>query len=394
MMVGSQTGAPVLDLDLYDDTVLRDSREVFARVRDAGPVVWLPRHRMYAIGRFDDVRAALRNDEVFRSGAGVAANPMTNLFIRGTTLASDGETHDARRKVLMRSLGHQALVAVQDRVDEHAEGLIDRLLRADWFEAAQDFSSYLPLAVVADLVGVRADGSRLLRWAAASFNSLGPLNRRGLGAAPTGIGLLLFTQALNARRVAPASWAASVFAAHKRGEISRREAKSLVIDFVAPSLDTTILASTHLLWILADNPDAWRQIRQQPELIARAVVENVRLGSPIRGFTRRLAMDHDVDGVRLPEGARVVLLFGAANLDEREFSHPERFDLDRPSRVQLGWGNGPHTCVGIHLAKLEMQALLEAMARRVSTVEAGSPERLLNNTLQGISRLPARFTSA
>ena len=91
----------------------------------------------------------------------------------------------------------------------------------------------------------------------------------------------------------------------------------------------------------------------------------------------------------VPAGSRVVLLFGAANLDETEFPDPERFDPTRENTVQLGWGNGPHTCVGIHLAKLEMQALLSAMAGRVDEIHTGEPERLRNNTLQGIARLPA-----
>lgn len=86
-----------------------------------------------------------------------------------------------------------------------------------------------------------------------------------------------------------------------------------------------------------------------------------------------------------------MLLFGAANLDETVFPDPEEFRLDRSSAVQLGWGHGPHTCVGLHLAKLEMNALVRAMIPHVAAVEAGTPERLLNNTLQGISKLPARF---
>ena len=383
--------APVLDLDLYADAALRDSSEAFARVRETGPVVWLPKHRMYAMGRFEDVRAALRNAAVFRSGEGVAANRLTNRFGRDTTLFSDDETHDTRRKVLMRSLGHKALAAVQDRVDEEAERLIGRLIQTDGFEATGDFASHLPLKVVADLVGVPADGGRLLRWAASTFDALGPLNRRGLRAGAVSASLLVYTRRLTERRVRPGSWAASVFEARDRGELTTAEAKALVIDFVAPALDTTILASTHLLWVLARHPDAWQQTREDPDLIAAAVVENVRLASPIRGFTRRLVEDHVVDGVQLPAGARVVLLFGAANLDERQFPDAQRFDLHRAGRVQLGWGNGPHTCVGIHLAKLEMQALLRAMAPRVARIEVGAPERLLNNTLQGISRMPARF---
>jgi cytochrome P450 len=166
-----------------------------------------------------------------------------------------------------------------------------------------------------------------------------------------------------------------VFEARDRGELTTREAKALVIDFIAPALDTTILASTHLLWALANNPDAWAQIRADPELIPTAVIENVRLASPIRGFTRTVASDTEVDGVTVPAGSRVVLLYGAANLDETQFPDPERFDLTRDSKVQLGWGNGAHTCVGLHLSKLEMQALLRAMVPRVEAIHAAGHPR-------------------
>jgi cytochrome P450 len=96
-----------------------------------------------------------------------------------------------------------------------------------------------------------------------------------------------------------------------------------------------------------------------------------------------------IEGVRLPAGSRVAVLFGAANLDESRFPDAERFDLDRPDPSHVGWGNGPHTCVGIHLAKLEMAALLRAMAPRVGRVEVDDPKPLENNTLQGVAALPA-----
>ena len=357
-------------------------------------MVWLPRHRMYAVGRFEDVRAVLRNDEALISGKGVAANRVTNLLARGTTLFSDGETHTRRRNVLRRSLGAKALTVVEDRVDEQARALVDRLVDSSEFEATRDFASHLPLSIVAQLVGVRADGNRLLRWAAASFDSLGPLNRRGVQAGAIGLSLLLYTQLLTAERVAPGSWAASVFEAGDRGEITTREARALVIDFVAPALDTTILASTHLLWALADNAAAWAEIRADPSLIAAAVVENVRLSSPIRGFTRLVVRGLEIGGILVPAGSRVAVLFGAANLDETQFPDPERFDVHRENKVQLGWGNGAHTCIGLHLSKLEMQALLGAMVSRVGEIQVGRPRRLLNNTLQGITHLPARFKPA
>ncbi len=387
----STIDASVLDLDLYDDAVLRDSREAFARIRDAGPAVWLPRHKLFAIGRFEDVRAALRNDEVFRSGAGVAANPLTNRLGKDTTLFSDGETHDRRRRVLMQSLSGKALGPTEPQINEQAREVVEKLATGQPFETTEDFSSHLPLSVVATLVGLEEDPDRLLRWAASTFDVLGPVNKRGRIGARRSLGLLIYSKLLRASSVRPGSWAASVFEARDRGDVSTAEARSLIIDFVAPALDTTILATTHLLWMLDNHHSAWEQIKADPELVPRAVVENVRIASPIRGFTRSVAEDTAVDGVELPRGSRVVLLFGAANLDESAFPDPEEFRLDRSATVQLGWGHGPHTCVGLHLAKLEMNALVRAMIPQVGAVEAGPPERLLNNTLQGISRLPARF---
>lgn len=90
--------APSLDVDLYAPDVLADSQELFTRIREAGPVVWLPRHRLYAIGPFADVRGALRDDGVFRSGDGVAANPLTNRLGKDTTLNSDDDSHIRRRR--------------------------------------------------------------------------------------------------------------------------------------------------------------------------------------------------------------------------------------------------------------------------------------------------------
>ena len=383
--------APTLELDLYADAVLRDSREAFARIREAAPVVWLPRHGMYAMGRHDDVRTALRDDEVFLSGQGVAANALTNRLGRGTTLFSDGAAHVRRRRVLMRSLAAKALEAVQEPLAAEAASVVGELLGRVRFEAAAELSSRLPARVVAGLVGVPGGSDRMLRWAAATFDGLGPLNRRSLRSLRHSLGLVLYSLRLRPGAVARGSWADSVFAAQRAGELGPREARALIIDFVAPSLDTTILATTHLVWLLARNPSAWDQIRASPDLIPAAVTENVRLASPIRGFTRALARDHAVGGVDLPKGSRVALLFGAANLDETRFRDPESFDLTRSDPSHLGWGNGPHTCVGIHLAKLEMRLLLEAMTPSVEAITTGAPEPMLNNTLQGIARLPASF---
>ena len=387
-------GVPVVDVDLYAPEVLRDSRAEFVQVRDAGPVVWLPRHGMWAMGRFEEVRAALRDNATFLSGDGVAANPLTNLAARRTTISSDGDVHRRRRKVLMQSLGAKALGPIEGQIDAEARRLVERHLGGQPFDAVADLAAGLPVQVVADLVGVRVDSEQMLKWAAGTFDVLGPINHRSARTVRQGIELLLYTQRLSRSRVVPGSWASTVFDAADRGEISPAEARAMVIDFVAPSLDTTILATAHLLWLLGRHPEVWTAIREDDDLIGPAVVEAVRLASPIRGFTRRLAADTTIGAVTMRAGSRVALLFGAANLDERQFPDPERFDPRRSGAAHLGWGNGPHTCVGIHLAKLEMRALLRAMVPEVEAIEVGEPTRLTNNTLQGITALPATLRRA
>ncbi|MFA4928853.1 MAG: cytochrome P450 [Patulibacter sp.] len=394
MITRPRADVPTVDGDLYGPSALEDSTELFTRIRDAGPVVWLPRHRMWAIGRFADVRAALRDDERFVSGDGVAANPIANRAGRLTTLSSDQEVHVRRRKVLMQSLGAKALGPIEGTLGAQAERIVDARLDGRPFDAVADLAAGLPVSVVADLVGVRVDSDQLLGWAAGTFNALGPANRRTIATLRGSLGLLRYTRGLSRDKVVPDSWASSVFDAADRGEISAAEARTMVIDFVAPSLDTTILATTHLLWLLARHPDRWQQIRDEPELIPAAVVEAVRLASPIRGFTRRVAQDTEIEGTRLRAGDRVALLFAAANLDPRQFPDPERFDLERPKGAHLGWGNGAHTCVGIHLAKLEMRALLGAMVPRVQAIHVETPKRLRNNTLQGISSMTATIERA
>jgi cytochrome P450 len=384
--------ASAVDLDLYGDRIVEDSAAAFEWIRDAGPIVRLPRNRIWAIGRFEDVRAALRDDELFASDHGVAANALINFTGRKSILFSNGATHATRRKVEMRPLGAKALAPIADRLDPEADAVVSSLVGVGEFDAVRDFSSALPVRVVADLIGLRVSSDRLLDWASKAFDQLGPFNRRWWRSGSGSLGMLFHMLRLRRSGLVPGGWAAGVFDAADRGELGKFEARMMVMDFVAPGLDTTILAATHMLWLLGRNPEAWQRLRQEPELIPAAVVEAVRISSPVRCFTRRVSREAEFGGVQLHAGDRVALLFGAANMDQRRFPHPDRFDLDRPPGGNLGWGNGPHTCIGIHLAKLELQALLRALVSHVKTIETvADPPRIRNNTLQGIAALPVQL---
>jgi cytochrome P450 len=231
----------------------------------------------------------------------------------------------------------------------------------------------------------------MLRWAAATFNALGVMNFRGLKSIPTLLDLRRYVAKLDRRKVSTDGWAARLFEAADRGELSADEARNMIIDYVAPSLDTTILATGHLLWYLATTPDAYETLRSDSSLIPSVVNETVRLASPIRGFTRQAALDFQIGDSTIPKGARALILFASANRDERRYANPDKFDLSRNPRDHVGWGHGPHTCAGMHLARLEMEVLLGSLVKHIASIEVGEPVLLRNNVLQGFERLPAKF---
>ena len=177
----------------------------------------------------------------------------------------------------------------------------------------------------------------------------------------------------------------------QRGEIAAEHLPFLLRDLINPSLDTTISAIGQLVVELARNPDEWAALKADRSLAAQAAMEAVRLSTPIRSFSRRATRDVVVEGVEIPEGSRVMMLYASANRDERVFADPDRFDLDRPARRHLGFGAGIHMCVGMHLALMEMECLLAAIVERADDLEVGTPEPAMNNTICGFAKLPMRF---
>ena len=139
--------------DIYSTDAIVDPYPHYARLRELGPVVWLTKHRVYALPRFAECKAVLRDDTTFVSGKRSRANPIANRLSRGTTLNSDGAEHDQRRKLLAHRMLPRALHAISDSVDEQAAHVVEAALRKGEIDGVADLASALPLAVVPNLVG-------------------------------------------------------------------------------------------------------------------------------------------------------------------------------------------------------------------------------------------------
>lgn len=387
---------PVYDVDLYEESVLRDPYPHYARIRDLGPAVWLPRNDLWAIGRHADVRKCLADHELFQSGKGVAANRQANEMAPGNLLASDPPLHDKLRKIVGAPLTAMALREVTDRIATSADELIDRLIERDEFDGMLDLAQYLPLSIVTELVGMPDFGrENQLKWAAAVFDMLGGDNERAKKALPVVLEMREYTnEGATEEKVRPGSWVARLYDAAKSGLIESSRVQVLMRDYLGPSLDTTIFATGHLMHQLGTHPEQWSALRETPSLIPNAINEAVRLESPIRGFTRNVSRDTELDGIVLKKDERVLILYASANRDERRWSNPQAFDVTRALPDHVGFGHGIHACAGMQLARLEMKSILAAMVRKVRRIDVGEPTLALNNVLRGFSHLPMRFVPA
>jgi cytochrome P450 len=319
-------------------------------------------------------------------------NDLVNSNVTRVTLTTDGDVHRRLRTALMKPMMPSALKELKAEIDKLADELVSRLLTRDAFDGIADFAQHLPLSVVSRLVGLPEPGrQRMLEWAAATFDALGAMNERGQRAVPLVLELAAYLGSLERNQLSSDGWAAALFAAADEGRIEPDDISGMLFDYVAPSLDTTVLGTGHLLFQLGRHPKQWDLVRQDPAFIPRAVDETLRLESPVRAFTRLAVEDYDVNGTVIPAGDRVLVMYAAANRDERRYPEPDRFDVTRDAKDHLGFGHGVHRCAGSYLAELEMESLLRAMAARVGRIEVGEPAVALNNVLRGYGSFRASF---
>lgn len=380
---------PVSDVDLYTEQARTDPYPIYAELRALGPVVYLSRYDLYALPRYDEVRAALMDWQTFSSARGVFVDPAMNAQLEGITLCSDPPEHTAMRSVLGRPLRQDRMREVTPRIEAEADRVVAKLVDQGRFEVVTELAEHLPMTVVSDLVGLPDHGrAKMLDWAAAIWDTQGPADDRAAAAMPAVEEFLAF--AANDAvpgKIHPDGWAAHLYQAADRGEIPRDKCPMMMLDYVTPSLDTTILAITNAVALFAEHPDQWNLLREDRSLIPHAINESLRLESPVPQFSRVLTEDHEIGGVALAAGSRVALLFGSANRDERRYPDPARFDITRRPADHLAFGRGEHVCIGMHLARLEIGVLLERLADRVAAFEIRESRPMINNGLRGLEYL-------
>jgi cytochrome P450 len=394
-------GVPTSDVDPFCHEVLEDPLPMHEQLREAGPVVYLTRYDTYACARYEQVRSALVDWQDLSSAAGVG---LSNFRYEepwrppSLLLEADPPRHDAPRRVLTKVLGPRALRRLRDDWVADAEELVDAVLAAgDVHDGVTALAEAFPLRVFPDAVGLLPDGrENLLPYGDHAFNAFGPHNDLVEKGDPRVAELSAWVSSRCVREaLTDDGFGAQIWAAADRGDLTPAQAPLVVRSLLTAGVDTTVHGISAVLHAFATNPEQWQRLREDPSLARVAFDEAVRWESPVQTFFRTANRDLDIEGTVVPDGRKLLLFLSAANRDPRRWADPDAFDLSRDPSGHMGFGFGIHQCVGQHVARLEAEAVLLALAARVARIDlAGPARRHHNNTLRAWASVPVRFTRA
>jgi hypothetical protein len=391
---------PALDIDPFAEEFQHDPEPFCERLRDAGPVVFLDRYRVWGVARFDQVHAVIREHEAFCSSGGIG---LTNFHKEkpwrtpSLLLEADPPEHTTVRRVTARVMSPRAIGRLRPEFERRAEELVSAVVARGEFDGVTDLAQAYPLRVFPDAVGVTADGrEHLLQYGDMVFNSFGPPNKLFHDALAAGAAVRdWIAEQCRRESLAPGGLGAQLYAAADRGEISEEEAGLLVRSLLSAGVDTTVHSIAWALHLLATHPAQWAALRDDPTLIRPAFEESLRLAAPVQLFFRTTTRDVRIADAEIPAGEKLLCFLGAANRDPREWDDPGRFDIRRRAVNHLGFGSGLHACVGAAIARLEAEILLTALARHAAALEPAGPPRLRpNNSLRAFAALPLRVSAA
>ncbi|WP_328502709.1 cytochrome P450 [Streptomyces sp. NBC_00457] len=389
--------APATAVDLFGPEVAADPYPVYRALRDLAPAVHVPAHDVWALTRYDDVRAASADWQTYSSASGVALLDDFNTPFLGTVLTSDPPRHTELRSVLSEQVSPRGIAKLRRQVAEAVDAIVAEAVTDDAFDGVTDLAQKVPVRLVGDLIGVPPEGrERLLPGADAVFTTFGPAGATLQERMPVFLDYVEWMQAAATREgLAPGSWGAAILDAVDDGRIEASGAVPLIHAFLVAGLDTTVNALASMLRVFAEQPHIWEVLKSDPALAGPVFEEVLRTESPVQVFSRVTTRSVRHGDVELPAGTRVLLHFAAANRDERHYPDPDRFDVRRNPVDHLAFGYGPHGCAGQALARLEGRCLIESLLSRVdSFVVDGTPVPHDNPVLRGLESLPLTIRRA
>ncbi|KAA2238015.1 cytochrome P450 [Salinarimonas soli] len=403
-------------LDPLSPAFAWDPYPAYARLRARPEPVYDPLTDTFLVARFADVAAIARDPTMVRAPEAVMSPeevaerrrrenwhdmPFHARFVQFSLLDSDGPVHDRLRRLVLGWFTPSLMGLQRPAIEAVVDTLVDGFAGGGEIEFIEDVAARVPGRVIGRVLGVPdADGPRLRRWSediVQFFDVDRSDARKALAEATTREFHDYLVAALDERRARPRGDVLSrLAAAEAAGRASRDEAISTAMLILMAGHGSTIDVLGTALHALLRFPDEMRRLREDPALAPSAVQEMLRFESPLPFFHRYATRETEVGGRVFPRGTRFGLLYGAANRDPQAFPEPDRFDVGRAPNRHLAFGGGPHLCLGLHLARLELDVVFTTLLRRFREIAPTGPEPVYKTGLsvRGLRALPVALRPA
>ena len=318
---------PVSTIDPFSHAFLHDPYPHHEAMREAGPVVWLEHYGIWAMARHQEVRDALTDWESYCSGAGVGLSDFRKeppWRPPSIILEADPPLHTRTRAVLTRILSPAAINVLRETFEREAEALIEPAGRAARIRRRRRSRRGLSLKSVSGRGGISEQGrENLMPYGSMVFNGFGPRNDLfDTAMANAGPVREWIMSKCSRAALAPDGLGIQIYHAVEAGELSEDEAGMLVRSFLSAGIDTTVYWLGNALYCFATNPEQWTVLRENPKLIRGSFEEVLRFEAPVQMLLPDHDRDVEVGGVKIGDGEKVLLFFGAANRDPRRWENP------------------------------------------------------------------------
>jgi len=380
--------------------VAPDHYEVLARLRAESPVLEFASGE-FVVSTYEEIRAISRDPTAFCSGHGVLVNdPMRTSsppLVAPSILQMDPPEHTKYRKLVSRAFTPRAVREMEPRIRHLARSLLDDLPLGEEVDAVERIAVPLPVAVIAELLGIPDESrAQFRRWSDAAI-AAGDNDPEALRA--TGeLFRFLGEHAAETRRRGGDHLVARLVDAEIDGyRLTDDELRMFCVTLLVAGNETTRHLISGALHALAERPDQLALLRARPELLSGAVEEMLRWTTPVQAFARTATRPTRLREVSIGEGAYVIMLYASGNRDEAAFGPTaHRFDVTRPADpAHVAFGFGQHLCLGASLARLEARVLFEELLARAASVAIARPGRRVRSTIMhGWAELPVRLMPA
>lgn len=407
------------DFNFFDEEVLNCPYDFYQVLQEQAPVYHLPDTNIYMVSRHADVKQLLKDTETYSNNfnhllKGPEPSPeVTEIYARAwqpvdTMITADPPRHKTYRTLVNKVFNAKRVNAMEDYMKDMVHELIDSFIERGECDFVREFTTPLPVYVIADQLGVpRKDLKEFKRWSdsfARRLSQMATPEEQIEDAENIVAFQMYFARMCEQRRNDPRDDMISDLVVTEiedpdDGEVrllNMEELQSVLQQLMVAGNETTTSAITGGMVSLIQNPEQMKDLQDHPEKIPNAVEEILRMESPSAGMWRVVKKDSEVHGVKIPRESLVMLRYHAANRDRKLFEDPNAIDINRSNADDhIAFGQGIHFCPGAMLARKEMNVAFVALLSRLKNIQIVEDKSDLsywpNIVLRGLKGLHIRF---